>query len=138
MGGDLIFRMLLGHIVGDYFLQNNWMALSKGKHNGLGWTTCLVHCLLYTLAVCTLMWCFNPIWIVIVFLSHFIIDKFGIPEKYLQLIRGRSLEVFQKQNDPYDAHIGLRAGFNVYVYITVDNGMHLLLMYFGYLLFIAK
>jgi hypothetical protein len=128
--------MLLGHIIGDYFLQNNWMALNKSKHKGLGWFTCTIHCILYTLAVCTVMWLFNPFWILIVFLSHFIIDKFGIPEKYLKLIKGRSLEEFMEnpENKTYDPHIGLRAGFDVLVYTVVDNGMHIILMYYGYIL----
>jgi hypothetical protein len=121
MCGNLIFRMLLGHLVGDYFLQNNWMAMNKSKHKGLGWFTCFIHCIIYTIAVCTFMLNFSPVWILIVFLSHFIIDKFGIPDKYLKLIKG-----------------GLRAGFNTFVYIMVDNGMHIILMYFGYLIFMGR
>jgi hypothetical protein len=140
MCGNLIFRMLLGHLVGDYFLQNNWMAMNKSKHKGLGWFTCFIHCIIYTIAVCTFMLNFSPVWILIVFLSHFIIDKFGIPDKYLKLIKGRSLEVFlqEEENKIYTPHIGLRAGFNTFVYIMVDNGMHIILMYFGYLIFMGR
>ena len=44
-----MFEMLIGHLVGDYLLQNDWMAENKAKHKGLGWLTCAVHCLLYTM-----------------------------------------------------------------------------------------
>ncbi len=129
-----MFDMLLGHMVGDYLLQNNWMALGKSKHSGLGWFTCFVHCALYTLAVCTIMWVWHPLWALIVFLSHFVIDKFGIPEMYLKLIRGRSLEVFlnDEENVVWTPYIGLRSGFYIFVYVVVDNTMHLLLMFYGW------
>lgn len=126
-----MFEMLLGHLVGDYLLQNNWMALGKSKHNRLGWLTCAVHCTLYTVAVCLLMWNWQTVWIVAVFLSHFVIDKFGIPELYLKLIRGRSLQHFlnNEENADWSPYIGLRSGFYIFVYVVADNTMHLLLMW---------
>lgn len=38
---------IIGHLVGDYLLQNDWMALNKKKRS---WP-CLVHCLIWTLSV---------------------------------------------------------------------------------------
>jgi hypothetical protein len=35
-----MIEIFLGHLAGDYLFQNNWMALGKSKHNGLGWLTC--------------------------------------------------------------------------------------------------
>jgi len=61
-----MFEMLLGHLVGDYLLQNNWMALGKSKYNGMGWLTCTVHCVLYTLAVCFIMQNWSIVWVGIV------------------------------------------------------------------------
>lgn len=129
--------MLLGHLVGDYLLQNDWMALGKSKHDGMGWLTCIVHCLLYTLAVCTIMWQWSVMWFVIVFLSHFIIDKFGIPEMYLRFINGRSIGKFieNTENAVYTPHIGLRSGITVFVYVVCDNTMHLLIMWGAWRLF---
>lgn len=130
----MFVSMLFGHIVGDYFLQNKWMALNKNKHNGLGWLTCLVHCTLYTIAVCTFMWLWSPLWILLVFLSHFPIDKWSLAEKYLKLISGRSLGEFltNPENRCYSPHIALRAGFNILIYTIVDNSAHLMILYYGY------
>ena len=129
-----MFEMLLGHLVGDYLLQNNWMALSKSKHSGLGFFTCVVHCVLYTIAVCTIMWVWDINWVIAVFLSHFVIDKYGIPEMYLKFINGRSLQSFldNPENKEYTPYIGLRSGFYIFVYVVVDNTMHLLLMYYAW------
>ena len=42
---------IVGHLIGDYLLQNDWMAMNKKKSGENGWTACWVHCSLYTLAV---------------------------------------------------------------------------------------
>ncbi len=126
-----MFEMLLGHFIGDYLLQNNWMALKKMDNTGLGWLACIVHCLIYTLAVCLLMWEWNILWMTAVFLSHFFIDKFGLAEAYLKLINGRSLNRFiaDPANKSYSPTVALQSGFYVFVYVVVDNTMHIVLMY---------
>lgn len=43
--------MLVGHLVGDYLLQNDWMALNKKFKNFEGRLACGVHCFLWTLSV---------------------------------------------------------------------------------------
>jgi len=128
------FELLLGHLVGDYLLQNNWMALGKAKHTKLGYLTCLVHCLFYTAAVCAFMQDWSIYWILAVFLSHFPIDKFGLAEIYLKFIQGRSLEVFMNnpENAVYTPYVGFRSGFTIFVYVVVDNTMHLVLLYYAW------
>lgn len=39
---------ILGHLVGDYLLQNDWMALNKKKDD----LPCAVHCFLWAASVC--------------------------------------------------------------------------------------
>ena len=128
----IMFEMLLGHLVGDYLLQNNWMAFNKQKYNLTGWIICIIHCILYTLSVCILMNTWSLQWFILVFFSHFIIDKFGIAELYLQLIKGRSLVKFIKENKDYTSYGMIQSSFNGIVYTMTDNTMHLLLMYIGW------
>jgi hypothetical protein len=82
-------RLLLAHVIGDYVFQNTWMASRKGAH----YFPCLVHCLIYTLTIC-LFTSFNPWWALIVFASHFPIDKWSLADKWLRLTRSRSLKTF--------------------------------------------
>ena len=129
-------QILLGHFIGDYILQNKWMAYRKGTN----YLPCLTHCLLYTLAVCSFS-PFNIWWVLIVFLSHFFIDKFSLADKWLKLINGRSLTDFlafghmeisdnlmQANKENYRI---LRGSFTGIVYTAVDNTMHILLMVLG-------
>lgn len=138
---DIMFRMLLGHLCGDYLFQTEWMAMNKSKSNLTGWLTATVHCILYTFAVCLFMWNFHPIWIVAVFCSHFFIDKFGFGEIYMKYIKGNGLrDYIDDVNDTYsrtwinssDGERMITGGFKAVVYTLTDNTMHLILMWLAY------
>ena len=141
----MMFEMLLGHLAGDYLFKNEWMAMNKSKNTWIGWLSALVHCVIYTFAICMFMQNFDPIWIVAVFLTHFPIDKFMLAEKYLHFIKGKGLKDYVRKDDwinelkyvpkpnkvlnRYDA---LEGGFTALVYTVTDNAMHLILMWGAY------
>jgi len=139
----IMFQMLLGHLVGDYLLQNEWMALNKSKNTLVGWMAALLHCMIYTWTICIFMGEFDKIWWIAVFLSHFPIDKFALGEKYMKL-KGSSMRRYidnvdwtATANPPKDWTMGhqmLTGGFRAVVYAVTDNTMHLLLMYIAYLI----
>lgn len=47
MNQNALILAIIGHLVGDYLLQNDWMALNKKQRS----FPCLVHCLIWTLSV---------------------------------------------------------------------------------------
>lgn len=137
----MMFEMLLGHLTGDYLLQNEWMAMNKSKNHIVGWTAAIVHCWIYTFAVCLFMWKFDLIWIVVVFWSHFFIDKFALGEKYMKYIKGSGLKDYinmvdhrytKAWIDSSDGQRMLTGGFRAFVYAVTDNTMHLILMWGAY------
>lgn len=139
----IMFQMLLGHLVGDYLLQNEWMAINKSKNTLIGWLAALIHCLIYTFAVCLFMANFQLIWIIAVFLSHFPIDKFGLGELYMKYIKGSGLrDYIDNVNNTYtrtwindsEGQRMLTGGFRAFVYAVTDNTMHLVLMYIAFLI----
>jgi len=138
MTPNLIVGVLLGHLVGDYVFQNNWMALAKNRNT----FRCVVHCLIYTLAVCVLT-SWHPAWVAVVFLSHFPVDRWTLADKWLRLIRGRSIKTFM-ENGHEDIPLNegpvrenyriVRGGFTSLVYAGADNTFHLLIMFGGWML----
>ena len=139
----MMFELLLGHLTGDYLFQNQWMALSKSKNTLEGWLAAIVHCCIYTVAVCLFMWNFDLIWIIVVFNSHFWIDKFALGEKYKKLIGSSTLKEFVHRYDfkpdylPYQKPEITRreiieGGFATLTYTITDNTMHILLMWGAY------
>lgn len=144
-----MFEMLLGHLAGDYLLQNEWMTLNKSKNTWIGWLAAFVHCIIYTLAVCLFMQNFQPIWMVVVFLTHFPIDKFSLAEHYMHFIKGKGMRDYVRKDNPHpmkaivtkrdvDARAPLNrydileGGFTALVYTVTDNAMHLILMWGAY------
>ncbi len=139
MLGNFFALLILGHMVGDYLLQNKWMAMNKSASH----FKCAVHCLLYTLAVVCFTWpeIHGLLWTSIVFVSHYPIDRWGLADKWLGMINSRSLKdfiVFGKYDIPmeydYENYHALRAGFTSIVYVATDNTMHIGLMVLGWYL----
>jgi hypothetical protein len=109
---------LLAHLIGDYLLQNDWMAANKRK----GTFACAVHCWLYTLPfifICntTLLQSF------VIYGSHFLIDRFGLAQYWVQLINWN----WNSKNFGFDNN---KPQFlSIWLLIIVDNIFHVLCNY---------
>jgi len=133
---DFFAMLIFGHLIGDYIFQNKWMALRKTENIFI----CIIHCVIYTISVAITTWPYlhGWRWISLIFLSHFLIDRWSLAEKWLELINGRSLRDFllcRKDNAPEVtnrvAYYILRGGFTALVYTVVDNALHLIVMWYG-------
>lgn len=63
-----LILLIMCHLVGDYVLQSNFIASTKGKN----WYHLFVHCVLYTVPFLIV---FGWTWqLLIIFLTHMIID----------------------------------------------------------------
>ncbi len=64
-----ILKIIICHIVGDYFLQTDYMATGKGKD----WYLLFVHCVCYCVPFIVL---YGFIWqIALIFIVHVIVDS---------------------------------------------------------------
>lgn len=133
---DFFATLVLGHLIGDYLLQNKWMAMNK---SGNSWK-CAVHCVIYTATVVVTTWSnlHGWTWALFVFLTHFPVDRWSLADKWLDCINGRSLRDFIINGkagipDGVDAenYHTLRGGFTALVYAVADNTLHLVTMYYG-------
>jgi len=140
-------NILFGHLFGDFVFQNKWMAVNKSASH----FKCFVHCSIYTLCMCLFTWKWSPAWIGAIFITHFIIDRWSLADKWLLLIKGRALKEyidFGHWNIPYSENPNgrnltqqmgqslnyqiLRGGFASVVYTVVDNTWHLAIAYYLY------
>lgn len=100
---------LVGHLVGDYLLQNDWMALNKKKSS----LHCAVHCLVWT--ACVVSFATWPLWTAVpLFVTHFIQDRTNIVSHYMDLVGQTSFRT------------GPCAPWSS---IVVDNVLHILLIW---------
>jgi hypothetical protein len=91
--------LLIGHMLGDYFFQNNWMAVNKSKPGVHGYMTCLIHCWVYAACVATTVICAGwrftesgayDSWFVahgIAFICHYPIDKWSLGAKWMKFYK---------------------------------------------------
>lgn len=125
---DVFAKILFAHLFGDYLLQTRNMALLKSEKSWRGFNWCTVHCLVYTVCFAIFFWTVNPLFLALVFLSHWPIDRWSLGQKWLDLIRGRNLMIALNSKGAYREAEILFAGL---VYTVVDNTMHLFLLWIG-------
>lgn len=132
--------LLLGHLAGDYVLQNSWMALNKRQNLII----CVIHCAVYTFCVCAGLFLFNVplsfLLLIGIFISHFILDSTTLVDKWMRFygitsftgcVPYRSNFKHRKVPD-WTAMITvsqvIQTAFGTFVYIAVDNTLHLIMM----------
>jgi hypothetical protein len=127
---------LLVHILGDYFLQSDWMALNKSKKT----LPCFVHCVVYTIPFVLLT--NSLVALFVIFSSHFLFDRFSLV-KYIIWIKNHINPKFEYY--PFDKcsitgyyddwnkeNVGARYNFiTTWLYIISDNAIHLAFNYFA-------
>ena len=118
-------KLLLGHLVGDYLLQWEFMAQNKFKNTLFGWWACFVHCFIYSVCVALFLSTYSTDILLmtgLIFITHFPIDKFSLA-KYILKWEGK--DISKIGTDPFAS----------FVYIVADNTLHFLLMAGGIWLF---
>ena len=140
MNSETLFALILGHCWGDYLTQNAWMAFNKKRKCVTGFIACSVHCLIYTFYIMLALILSETLYttdlnflyiFILMFFSHYVIDRYSIIENWLKYLRARS----------WDTHIDLKSdylttkesmflSFGAIVYVVADNTIHLTLMYF--------
>jgi hypothetical protein len=123
-------KFFIAHIVGDYLLQNDWMALHKGRKTpyGFKWQSLVSHSLLYGFPF-LIAFMDIYVYIVVVFL-HGIVDYFPVTSEWLGGIGGRTIEkaVSFPMHLPRN-HASLYSSFTVLVYGWADFAIHFLITY---------
>lgn len=99
---------LVGHLVGDYLLQNDWMAREKKRSH----FACLIHVLLYCVSVFAFTgWGLLPM--ASVAIPHFLIDRWGFVAWYMSI---GQRDFMQPPLSPWSR-------------IVVDNTFHLVCLF---------
>ena len=108
------------HLIGDYIIQNDWMALNKKKSGWLGHLACQIHCVTYALP-----FLFIGSWqaVAAIYATHFIIDRYRLVDWFLAVRNG----VFHIRNFGFGEE--RPALITVWLYIITDNIFHLLCNY---------
>lgn len=153
--GELFVWMLMGHLIGDYWFQNEWMALNKSRRNKYGWAACSIHVTLYTGVVMAFIifgsvlmghwWAPDElaIWFAGISVPHYLIDHYSIFSKFMAWKNGKHpFELLKDKSLGCTVPNAVRVMCNVEgeqaiygvafaapVYIITDNISHLLMLW---------
>lgn len=135
--GDVLASIMLGHLVGDYIFQNDWMALNKSKKNSLGRLACFVHCTIYSACVC-IYTVLDPVWFCLVFLSHYPIDRMALADDWNEVKGNTRLSKWMTSSTKglgWARTEQVSSAFQAIIYVVQDNTMHLMLMWMFWKMF---
>lgn len=138
---EIMMEQLLCHLVGDYVLQNHWMATNKVK----AWIPAIIHATLYMLPF--LLLTHNAKALFMMWLTHLLIDRFRLAKYWVEFWgvgntgdlwnHEWNVRRYQKWNptdgeypcpQPKDRAPDFLA---VWLLIIVDNTLHLTINYFS-------
>ena len=103
---DTLLWLLLAHLIGDWLLQNDWMA--RGKSKKLITKAGMVHFTIYTTVVVGMLWLSGvrdlvpTLYLALaatVFVSHWIIDATDVVRWWMRFHRQSELEVVRLMVD---------------------------------------
>jgi len=130
-------KLILGHLIGDYILQTDYMALNKVRPDLKGYWSCFLHCLIYSICVACLIGSGHAYmgqvpWIVLmVFVAHFPIDKFSFGKLWLKYILKKNHPSTLTETPNTIINNSIRLFYYNFVYVVVDNTFHLIFMVAG-------
>lgn len=136
MNLEMFAGAMLGHFVGDYLFQNQWMATEKSHRGRRGDVACTVHVLLYTLAV-ALFTGVHPLFWFLVAVPHWIIDRWSLATYILKWKNGYTMHQVWKDAPlcaapaPGELQQNVwKVAFAAPVYIFNDNTLHWVCLWF--------
>ncbi len=115
----LFIQAFLGHIIGDYLFQTDYMAFNKKSSGWKGVWACTFHCLTYVVPVCLFLWTSDWLVWLLVFASHWAIDRTKFVAWWMDKVKRLS---FKKAES---AGTFLTATY-AFLSIVVDNTFHFL------------
>ena len=114
-------EQLIAHLLGDYVLQNHWMANKKTQE----WLPALVHVFLYSLPFLLLTQ--SPLAMAVIVGTHLIIDRYRLAAYWVDFWgTGKKGWVGEKLGVELEDS---PAWLGVWLLFIVDNTMHLCINY---------
>ncbi len=117
---------LILHAIGDYLIQNDWMALNKKKFTWKGELACQVHCITYSLP-----FLFIGSWqaVLLIYINHYLLDRTNTVAWFLAIRNG----VFNVRNFGFSKERPFE--ITIWLYIITDNTFHIVFNYLALLFF---
>lgn len=115
-------NQLLLHLLGDYIIQNDWMALNKKKMSWKGEIACQIHCISYSLPFFLIA---DGLQVLFIYSTHYILDRFNLVGWFLAIRNG----VWNVDNFGFGKERPF--AITIWLYIITDNVFHIYCNWFA-------
>lgn len=116
----LFAKILFAHIIGDFFFQHKLMADNKYQKGLRGFLWCSTHVLVYTLVIALLIGNYTPLFILGVYIPHWLLDRYSLAYQWMRIL-GRG-DLLLNTNPS-------RASFGAIIYVVLDQTMHIMCLF---------
>jgi hypothetical protein len=116
----ILVKVVFGHLFGDFFFQFRKMADNKYLKGQKAYLWCTIHVAVYTLVMALFMWNFSPVFLLGVFIPHWLIDRYSLAYKWMEFHGSAPLI---RSKDPK------QAAFGSIIYVVLDQSMHAMCLY---------
>lgn len=107
------------HLLGDYVLQNNYLATEKVKNTPNGYACCIIHVMLYHMPILAFLHpSLTAYWVMMA--THFLIDKYRLA-KYVTMVTN------WRFNDHWGFPPTTAPYISVWILFIVDNTLHVII-----------
>ena len=121
----MLAEIFLAHAIGDYIIQNHWMATEKTKR----WWPAVVHGATYTVPFVFITQ--SPLALFVIFITHVVIDHWRLA-RYVTWIKNQAAPSSHRY--PFEG-VAAQTGFpadtpmwlSMWLMIIADNIMHILI-----------
>ena len=117
----IFFKLVLGHIIGDFFFQFSSMADNKYRTGLKGFLWCSIHVAVYTAFVASVSGNFSLIFLLAVYIPHWLVDRYSLAYKWMKFTGSAPLMMSMNPKD---------ASFGAIIYVVIDQTIHLVSLYF--------
>lgn len=109
---------IMAHFVGDYVLQNNWMATNKTKR----WFPAIVHAIVYTLPF---LFITQNIWALLIICStHAVEDRYYLVKHFIRWKNGHT----KQEVNPHTGYLkALPDWLTYWLLYAQDNILHIII-----------
>lgn len=114
-------EIILAHMVGDYLLQTNWMAVEKTKR----WSPVVAHGITYTLPYVLITQ--SLLALLVIGGTHVVIDRYRLARHVVWLKNQLAPRAFRTPHTPTGYGDDMPPWMAVWLMIVADNTIHLLI-----------
>jgi hypothetical protein len=134
---DTLTCAIIGHLVGDYLLQNDWMAKHKKRATRTGANALALHSILWSVSVMFFTGWWTPTVFAVLGITHVIQDGGKLIDRWMRLVGQKDFmqadqigaDLIEYEGGHTERRLKVIPGLGPWSIIVVDNVWHIVTLW---------